>query len=105
MGYKLMQRRIQQTNSYRQTLHGLEDAFKVAFLERQKLSQCCFPSGGVIGKDHLPHEGRAIAFKEHVLSTAQSNAFSAKIKGSLTVMGCVSIGSDTEGSKLISPLH
>jgi hypothetical protein len=61
--------------------HGGKQAFKVTALYRQQLGQRFAAPGLVVGQDHLAHGDDALAFKKHVLGTAQANARCTKAAG------------------------
>src|SRR2546423_10474893 len=100
-----MQRRIQQTNGDRKAGHLAEDADEVATLQRQKFFEGLLSGADAIGKNHLAHGSQTLIAKEHVLSAAQADAFSAKAPRRFRVQRRISIGAHAESAKLIGPLH
>ena len=67
---KLMQRRIQQSDRDRESLHGPVQPDEVALLEREQARQFAFPILGIFRQDHSLHDRHAVLGEEHVLRTA-----------------------------------
>ena len=65
-----MQRRIEQTDSYRQTVHGAEEPNKVRTLHGKQLLERGAAILFVIRQNHGPHVRNAILGEEHVLGAA-----------------------------------
>ena len=105
MGNKLVQRRIQQAHGYRQSLHGFENAFKITPLDREQLVKSLTASGFIIGQNHFAHGLDPVAFKEHVLSTAESNTHSSEGTGNAGIMRGVGIGPDLHPGIFICQGH
>src|SRR5258708_7207322 len=74
-GQELMQRRIQQTDGNRQSVHGFEQAMEIFALHRQQFVECFATARLVVGHDHFAHVVEAVFGKEHVLSAAETHAF------------------------------
>src|SRR5213076_3500828 len=69
---ELVKRRVEQADRYRCSGELTEDAFKVAFLERQKLIERLAPAGFVARENHLPHAEDAFLGEEHVLGATET---------------------------------
>ncbi len=78
-----MQRRIEQTNGYRQVLHGFENTFKVGTLDREQLLERFAAAFFVVGQDHFAHGFDAVTFEEHMFGTAKADSFCTEITGNL----------------------
>ena len=104
-GNELMQRGIQKADSDRAALHGLVDSFKVGLLHGLQLAQSLLTLLHRVGNDHLADGGNAVGIKEHMLGTAQTNAFGAEVDGLTGVLGGVGIGADLQGAELVGPGH
>ena len=103
---KLMQRRIEQTNGYRQAGHLAKDADEVAALQRQQFLQRFLASADAVRKNHLAHCGQSLIAKEHVLSATQADAFGAKRRAqSLRRSGVSAFARTRKSAKLVGPLH
>ena len=77
LGQELMQRRIQETNRHRTAPQRFVHADKVFALIRKQFGQRRFPLFHGIRQDHAAELGNAFRFKEHMLRTAQADAFRA----------------------------
>ena len=70
MRQEFMQRRVQQTNGYRQARHDSKQLGKVLFLHWQQLIQRLFAPGLFYRHDHLAHGHNTIFVKEHMFGAA-----------------------------------
>ncbi len=102
---KLMQRRIEQANRHRQPRHLAKDSDEVTTLQRQQLFERLFARTDTFGKDHLAHRCEALIAKEHMLSAAKSDSFSAKTACRLCVERRVGICAHTQTTEMIGPRH
>ena len=85
--HELVQRRIDQTNRHRKTVHSFEDADEVAPLERQQFVERRHARFFRVRQDHFLD--RSLAFvaafwllevgKEHVLGAAQADALRSEL--------------------------
>ena len=74
-----MQRGIQEADANGHAFHSLVQALEVSLLHGQDLLQSGFTLCNSVGADHLA-EGADTAFlEEHVLGTAQADAFCAQL--------------------------
>ena len=71
---EFMQRRIEEPNGGRQPLEFGEHAQEVLTLVREKFIERSLSIFGFVGQDHLAHGIDTIAFKKHVLGSAQPDA-------------------------------
>jgi hypothetical protein len=62
----------------RSLFHHAKQLGKVLGLEGQQLGERELARGDVARKDHFPHRGDTLFAEEHVLGTAQPDAFRAK---------------------------
>ncbi len=76
---KLVQRRIEQANRYRQSGHLAKDADEIAALQRQQLFERLFARADAFRKNHLAHRRETLIAKEHVLGATQADSFGAKL--------------------------
>ena len=97
-----MQRRIEETNDYRQTVHSAEHAKEVTSLSLQKIVAGLFANSFVIVEDEGLNDLLTFA-KEHMLSAAQANTLSAEITCELSIFWVVSVCANTHGAELVCP--
>ena len=81
--HEFMQGRIEQTNGYRQVLHGFENTFKVGTLDRKQFFERFAAAFLVVGQDHFAHGLDTVTFEEHMFGTAKADPFSSEITGNL----------------------
>src|SRR5207249_8854754 len=104
-----VERRVNQPDSDRETVHGFEDADKIAPLKRQQLIECldaCFPA---VGQDHFLDGTLAFMAplrllevgEEHVFRTAQADALYAELNGLARILRGVHVRTDTQPARLI----
>ena len=105
MRNKFVQRRIEQTNSYRTTFHSLEDTLKVSLLVRQYLGQSLATSFRIFCEDHLTHSFNFFTFKKHMFRTAKTDTYSTKVASYAGIMGSICIGTYLKFRILISQIH
>ncbi len=92
VGQELMQRRIEGPDGYGVPLHRAEQPREVLPLEGKQLGQ-----GGLAGlrgggQDHLPHLADVV--EEHVLGSAEANAFRTEGDRLLRLGRAVCVGAD-----------
>ena len=104
-GYELVERGIQEPDGYRVAFQSFVQLFEVALLNGEDLIQSSFPFFHGVGADHFAECVDPVAFKEHVLGTAQTDTFGAQLTSLLSVGGGVGIGADFQTTILVSPAH
>ena len=102
---EFMQRRIEITDGYRQSVHCLINALKVTTLHRQQLGKCFSSLSFGFGYDHFAHSLDAVTLKEHMLGTHQTDSLSPEGYCLCCILRCVSIRSDLQRTNLIRPFH
>ena len=102
---ELVQGRVQKTNGNRTALHSLVDGLKVALLDRLEFGKRLFALLRGLGDDHFAHRLDAVSFKEHMLSTAQTDALRAESEGLRSVVRGVGVRAHVEDAELIRPVH
>src|ERR1700747_3845421 len=108
-----MERRINQANSDRKSVHGPENADKIPALKRKKPVQCLHTGFPVVGENHfldgaLPFVAllrKLEVREEHVLRTAQTNALCAELTRFASVLRRVRVGADAKPASFVGPLH
>jgi len=102
-GEELVHGRVDQPDDHRQAIHDLQDTLEVAALIGQESVQILRPVGVGACHDH-PHNHRtADGVEEHVLGTAQADAFGAEGTGHLGVARVVRVGIHTQATDLVRP--
>ena len=84
---------------------GLVDGLKVALLDRLEFGKRLFALLRGLGDDHFAHRLDAVSFKEHMLSTAQTDALRAESEGLRSVVRGVGVRAHIENAELIRPVH
>ena len=102
-GQKLVQRRIDQPENDRQTVHGPKDSGKVFPLIGQQGIEGFFLVQVPIGCDHLLDDGQAIGLEKHVFGAAQADALGTVVTGAFGVTGIVGVGPDAQATKSVGP--
>ena len=102
---ELMQRRIQETDSYRVALQSLEQTFEVALLIRKDLIKSCFSLFYSVSTDHLTESSDSVFLEEHMLGTAKTDTLSAKLSCLLSICRCICVCTNFQSSELVSPCH
>src|SRR5688500_1962642 len=102
---EFVQRRIQEADRHRQSLHRLEDADEVFALIRQQLLQRLAAAFGVAGEDHLAHVVDALGVEEHVLRARQADAFGAEVPGDVRIVRRIGVRANLQRAVLVRPLH
>src|SRR4029077_3888130 len=105
MGQELMQRRIKEPDRCGISLQLLKHPDEILPLERQDLRKCRFSVLLGVRQNHLAHGVDAVAFKEHVLGAAKSNANRAERERMRRLFRGVSISADLHTSDLGTPIH
>ena len=105
MGKELVQRWIKKADCDGKTTHCFEETCEILALEWKKLPQRCPTLFFVCGQNHLTHECDTIAFEEHVLCPAKSDALSAISNCRLSLVWRIGIGANSKLTMLVSPLH
>ena len=102
---KLMQRRIEQANRYRQSGHLAKDADEVAALQRQQFFERLLARADAFGQNHLAHRREPLIAEEHVLGATKPDSFGAKLARHLRIARRVGIGAHAQPAKLVGPHH
>ena len=100
-----MERRVKQTDGNRQTAHCAVNCLKVAALHRQDLGQSCLALLERIGNDHLTNRLDAGRLEEHMLGTAEADAFLRRTCGLRCITRRIAVGANVQGANLVSPAH
>ena len=104
-GHELMQRGIQEADAHGHSLQCLVQLLEIALLIGQDLLQRGLPLLHGVGADHLAECRDALRLKEHVLGTAQADAFCAQLLRLLGVGGGVGIGAHAQLAIFIGQRH
>ena len=102
---KFMQRRIEQTDIHRTTVHCLEDALEVSFLIRQQFIKSFLTSFFVSSQDHFTHGDDLLVVEEHVFCTAQTDTYCTEVTCHLSVMRSISIGTYFQTGIFVTQAH
>lgn len=78
VGYKFVERRIEQTNVYGIAVHSAEDTLEVFLLVGEEFCKCFLTSFYVFSQNHFAHGDNLLVIEEHVLSTAETDTYSAE---------------------------
>ena len=92
---ELVQRRVQQPDVHRETVHRVEQVREVLALQGQQRRQCLCAFLGGVGDDD-PFDERATIAEEHVLGSAQTDPLCAKGSRPNGVLGGVGVGADRQ---------
>ena len=84
---ELVQRRVEQSDGDRQAGHDLEQFGEILPLHRQQLGERRAPSFLGVGEDHLAHRDDALALEEHVLGSAEADAFAPNDRATRASVG------------------
>ncbi len=98
-----MQRRIEQPDADRMTLHDLEELHEIGALHRQQPRQSRRPVGRAVGKDHLAHHHEPVVGEEHVLGPAEADALRLELPRDERIGGRVGIGAHADVAHLVGP--
>ena len=100
-----MERRIEETDRHRQTVHGLEDPYEVPALQRRErpIRRGLLLLGG--REDHRSHSGHSLLAEEHVLGPAQADPLGATGQGLCRLVRRIRVGPHSEPPGLVGPLH
>ena len=102
---ELMKRRIQETDGNRVAFQSFIQLLEVSLLLRKDLSKCCFSLFYGFSADHLTECIDSVAFEEHMLCTAKTNTFCAKLTSFFSVCRSISVCTNFHGSVFICPAH
>src|SRR6266852_8833626 len=99
-----MQRWIERTDDYRESVHRFEQAGKIVALHGQQFLQSFLAGWFVVRQNHGLHVWDAIRGEKHVLRAAQANAFRAERARSLGIAWNIGIGANAEvAPKFVGP--
>ena len=104
-GKELVEGGIQEADGNGTAFHCLVDALEVLALHGEDLCKSGLALVGILGDYHLTHCGDPCLVKEHMLGTAETDAFCAEPYGCCCLSGGVRIGADLEGTEGVRPLH
>ena len=105
MRYKLVQRRVEQTNGNRIAGHSLEDALEVGLLIRQNLVQSLTAAFCIFCQNHFAHGFDLLTFEEHVLRTAQTDTYGTKATGHRSIVRRIGIGTHLQLRIFVGQVH
>ena len=97
-----MERRVEQADRHRQTVHGAEDPDEVVPLERPELLERGAARRLVGGHDHLADDRDPIGREEHVLGADEPDALGAELARALGVVRGVSVGAHAEPFRAVA---
>ncbi|CAB4809331.1 unannotated protein [freshwater metagenome] len=93
---ELVQRWVEQTNRYWQTIHGQQNLFEVDLLHTAEVGQCGEFLFGSVGENHLANHWQTVGRQEHVLGAAQADALSAEVARVGGVFASVGVGANAK---------
>ncbi len=102
---EFVERWVEQSDRGWPIFQNAEDFLEIAPLHRQEFVERSATATLAIRKDHRPHFGDTLFFKEHVLSAAEANAFGAKFNRRTRIQRRFSIGAHFQRAHLVSPAH
>src|SRR5689334_4812676 len=100
-----MQRRIEQADGHREAFHLAIESDEVLLLQWQQLREISLSLFPGARQNHLLHDRNAVFREEHMLRTAETDAFRAEPSGDLGLIRDIGIGPDMERSELIRPIQ
>src|ERR1700693_19042 len=105
MGKEFMERGIEKTDGYRQTVHLLENSDKILFLKRKEFFQRLPSSLKIRGENHLPDGPDPVFIEKHMFRPAKPDPFGAEFPCHSGVMWGIGIGPDAQPPDLVHPAH
>ena len=102
---ELVQRRIEQADVHRQTVHDAEDREEVAALDGEQLRERALAARGIAGEDHLAYGADAFRLEEHVLGATETDAFGAELARDRGVVRRVGVAAHLQAAHAIRPRH
>ena len=103
--YEFVQRRIEQADVNRATVHSFQNALEVGLLIWEQLSQCLFATFYGVGKNHFAHCHNLLIFEEHVFCTSKTDTLSAEVASYLSIVWSVGVGANLELGVLVAEVH
>ena len=103
VGQELVQRRVEQPDRHRQSLHRLEQTLEVLLLQRQQQRERVAARVRAVGHDHRPHLRLAVLGHEHVLRPAQADALRAQLARLARVARRVRVRPDLQPPDVVGP--
>ena len=100
---ELVQRRVEQPDGHRKTIHGLEDPLEVGPLHGKQLVERAAAPGLIVRHDHLAHRRDALTLEEHVLRAAQADALGAEASRLPRVVRRVGVGAHLQAARVVRP--
>ena len=105
MRNKLVQRRVEQADSYRITSHYPEDSLEVVLLVRQNLIQCFLTTLGILSQNHLTHGFNLLALEEHVFRTAKSDSDGTESACDRSIVRRIGVRTNFQASMFVGQVH
>ena len=102
---EFVQRRVEQSDCYGQTLHCLEDSLEVFSLVGQELFECLFAFGEVACENHFADGVDSVALEEHMFCAAKSDTLRAELHCAFRLFGRIGVRADSEFAVFVRPLH
>ena len=102
---ELVQRRVEQPDRHRQTVHDPEELDEIPALHRQQLGERGAAAGFVVGEDHFAHRENAVGVEKHVLGAAEPDALGSEGARGLGVARRFRVGAHAEPPRLVGPAH
>ena len=91
-GYELVERRIEEADSYGIAFHSLVDALEVSLLHGLELCKSGYTPLKCVGADHLTESCDTVGIKEHMLGAGKADALCAELTSLAGVVRSVGIG-------------
>ncbi len=98
-----MERRVDESNDDRITVHGPEESCEVLALVRKEGEGQFLSLFLIIREDHALHDREPLLLEEHVLGAAEADSSGSVGTGTLRIRGVVGIGPHIELAPIISP--
>ena len=105
MGNKLMQRRIEQTYVYMQSVHSFQYSIEVSLLVGEQFGKSLLTSFYRIGENHLAHGNNLLSVKEHMLCTCQTDTLGSEVACYLSIMWRICIGANLHLGVFVAEVH
>ena len=103
---ELVERRVDESDGARATFEGFEDLLEVLALEGKQFVESGVLCGLVFaGEDHALNDRSSVVAEEHVLGSAEADAFGTEFDGLEGVFGRVRVGADFELAEFVGPAH
>ncbi len=103
--HEFVQWGVEQTDCHSEAIHSLEDSFEIATLHGEKFSESSTSSFFVGCEDHFTHGFDSVAFEEHVLCAAETDALCAKLAGLSGIVRRIGVGANESLGVFCSEVH